>query len=70
MGGAIAVHAAGGALLPSVVGLVTIDVVEGEKLSTETSMSHFLNTYYKGILLLLPIPLIVTTVIIRINTFI
>ncbi|XP_016418240.1 protein phosphatase methylesterase 1-like [Sinocyclocheilus rhinocerous] len=31
VGGAIAVHAAGGALLPSVVGLVAIDVVEGEK---------------------------------------
>lgn len=30
MGGAIAVHATSGALLPSVVGLVVIDVVEGE----------------------------------------
>lgn len=30
MGGAIAVHAASGSLLPSVVGLVVIDVVEGE----------------------------------------
>uniref|UniRef100_A0A671LAZ2 Protein phosphatase methylesterase 1 n=1 Tax=Sinocyclocheilus anshuiensis TaxID=1608454 RepID=A0A671LAZ2_9TELE len=31
VGGAIAVHASSGALLPSVVGLVAIDVVEGEK---------------------------------------
>lgn len=32
MGGAIAVHAASGSVLPSVVGLVVIDVVEGERL--------------------------------------
>lgn len=33
MGGAIAVHAASGSVLPSVVGLVVIDVVEGERVS-------------------------------------
>uniref|UniRef100_A0A671PCZ1 Protein phosphatase methylesterase 1 n=1 Tax=Sinocyclocheilus anshuiensis TaxID=1608454 RepID=A0A671PCZ1_9TELE len=42
VGGAIAVHAAGGALLPSVVGLVAIDVVEGSAMEVLHSMQNFL----------------------------
>ncbi|XP_050952093.1 protein phosphatase methylesterase 1-like [Labeo rohita] len=42
MGGAIAVHAASGALLPSVVGLVAIDVVEGSAMDVLHSMQNFL----------------------------
>uniref|UniRef100_A0A8B9RG14 Protein phosphatase methylesterase 1 n=1 Tax=Astyanax mexicanus TaxID=7994 RepID=A0A8B9RG14_ASTMX len=42
MGGAIAVHAASGSLLPSVVGLVVIDVVEGSAMDVLHSMQNFL----------------------------
>uniref|UniRef100_A0A8C2JTF5 Protein phosphatase methylesterase 1 n=1 Tax=Cyprinus carpio TaxID=7962 RepID=A0A8C2JTF5_CYPCA len=42
VGGAIAVHAAGGALLPSVLGLVAIDVVEGSAMEVLHSMQNFL----------------------------
>ncbi|KAL1249334.1 hypothetical protein QQF64_020339, partial [Cirrhinus molitorella] len=42
MGGAIAVHAASGALQPSVVGLVAIDVVEGSAMDVLHSMQNFL----------------------------
>ncbi|XP_063042934.1 protein phosphatase methylesterase 1-like [Engraulis encrasicolus] len=41
MGGAIAVHATSGALLPSVVGLVVIDVVEGSAMEVLHSMQNF-----------------------------
>uniref|UniRef100_A0A3B4DKG9 Protein phosphatase methylesterase 1 n=1 Tax=Pygocentrus nattereri TaxID=42514 RepID=A0A3B4DKG9_PYGNA len=42
MGGAIAVHAASGSLLPTVVGLVVIDVVEGSAMDVLHSMQNFL----------------------------
>uniref|UniRef100_A0A672PGH9 Protein phosphatase methylesterase 1 n=1 Tax=Sinocyclocheilus grahami TaxID=75366 RepID=A0A672PGH9_SINGR len=42
VGGAIAVHASSGALLPSVVGLVAIDVVEGSAMDVLHSMQNFL----------------------------
>ncbi|XP_051735524.1 protein phosphatase methylesterase 1-like [Ctenopharyngodon idella] len=42
VGGAIAVHAASGTLLPSVVGLVAIDVVEGSAMDVLHSMQNFL----------------------------
>ncbi|XP_051956295.1 protein phosphatase methylesterase 1-like [Xyrauchen texanus] len=42
MGGAIAVHTALGTLLPSVVGLVAIDVVEGSAMDVLHSMQNFL----------------------------
>ncbi|KAL2079350.1 hypothetical protein ACEWY4_025094 [Coilia grayii] len=42
MGGAIAVHATCGALQPSVVGLVVIDVVEGSAMDVLHSMQNFL----------------------------
>ncbi|KAG7461746.1 hypothetical protein MATL_G00194340 [Megalops atlanticus] len=42
MGGAIAVHTASSTLLPSVVGLVVIDVVEGSAMDVLHSMQNFL----------------------------
>ncbi|MBN3297172.1 PPME1 methylesterase, partial [Amia calva] len=42
MGGAIAIHTATGTLLPSVVGLVVIDVVEGSAMDVLHSMQNFL----------------------------
>ncbi|ROL45111.1 Protein phosphatase methylesterase 1 [Anabarilius grahami] len=42
VGGAIAVHAASGTLLPSVVALVAIDVVEGSAMDVLHSMQNFL----------------------------
>lgn len=42
MGGAVAVHVAHSAQLPTVVGLVVIDVVEGTALGALASMQSFL----------------------------
>ncbi|XP_065846240.1 protein phosphatase methylesterase 1-like [Oscarella lobularis] len=42
MGGAIAVHAAARKLIPSIVGLVVIDVVEGSAMEALSSMQSFL----------------------------
>lgn len=42
MGGAIAVHAAYNQLIPSLVGLVVIDVVEGTAMDALSSMQSFL----------------------------